>query len=1050
MTGRSHRPWPYRPMDWFTVRTPLIPVEPASGLSMTAPSMADPRVSLALWIGSPDLWDSIHGPNRVGAVPGSPRPAPDSTVKARHYLDRMSNRPTPYGLFAGVALGSWASRTDLRVRQMPGRTFTRLDMGWLLALVEQLEADIVVRRQLGFVCHSAVLVSAGRLYLLDPPATASPAGEPTREAWPTGCLSLRATTPVLALLEAARNTVPYERLLEAVDTAAPGSPIDRVEVLIERLRRAGVLQSDLRPALTVPDPGRYLAQRLADVTDAASRPQWLRWLTEEVSRCDTLDAVGGLALRRSLTGAARRVLPGVSPVLQTDATVELAGTGLHRSVARAAMQAVDLLLRTSTLPARPADLVAYQRAFEERYGWQRSVPLLELINPHVGLGFPEDRGETPAGAVVGTGAPQRDDVLVQLAARALALGIQTVELDDRMLAHLEHDVDPRDLPPTLELMATVEATDVASIDAGDFALVVSPAVGSSAAGRTLGRFLFLLGEQAHHKLQAEPHTDSASHRGGIDVDLVYQPLQARAANVAICPARQGHIIRIGVGAHPQDPPAIPLDEITLCLEEGGLVARWGSRGPRLRLHTPHMVNWDGAPRLARFLLRIGQPPVLQSFDWGAAHRLPFLPRLTRGAVVLSSARWRLGPTLLPAEGRAQFPAALREFRTAWRMPGVVRLVEYDNHVTVDLDRAEDVEEIRRKLRRSGTVVLQQYRPPQDQAWLPGPDGRRVAEIVVPFVRNVQPGRAEHAVDAEHRDRTPALHGRAATAADRVVRWACPGSQWIYVKVYAPSVTHDDLITGTIHHLAGRLLRSGTVLAWHFLRYRDPDSHLRLRFKLTDCCHWPAAAAELSHGLQADMAEGLISRFAFDTYDREIERFGGPDGIDFAECVFCADSTSVLGLLRSIGRRRIALNGAVLAVVTIDRLLADLGLAPEDRQSLAESMDRGSDHTAGTAFRASKAELRDLLGARGLPPPVESILATRGSAIASALRAQPHGADWFRYADRATDIAAAFTHLHCNRLFGIDRAQEQLVYGLLARTRRSISRWSTPVSPKESG
>ncbi|BFV61055.1 lantibiotic dehydratase [Kitasatospora sp. CMC57] len=1003
MTGRT-RPWSYRPLDWFAVRTPLLPAD--------APPATAPLTNLALWIGSPDLWESLNGP-----APDGTAPPPRSALKARRYLDRMSHRPTPYGLFAGVALGTWGAGTDLAVRRMPGRTGTRLDAAWLLALVEQLESDLLVRRQLGFVRHGAVLVSAGRLYLLDPPGSAS--AQPPGSA--PGCLSLRATAPVLALLEAAGTTVPYGQLVKAVRDAVPTAPAERAEELIERLRRAGVLLTDLRPALTVADPARYLAQRLTGVVDATDRPGRLRRLVEEAAKCDRLGPADGLALRRALLPTARDLVPDVSTVLQTDSTVELTGRTLHHAVARAATQAVDLLLRTSTLPARPPDLAGYRRAFEERYGLQRPVPLLELVNPHLGLGFPEDHDVSSARTA---GPPGRDEALMQLAARALASGADTVALDDRTLACIEHEVDPRGLPPTLELLATVEAPDAACVDRGEFALVVSPGVGSSAAGRSLGRFAFLLGEQAPRRPAARPGVDPDR----VDADLLYQPLVARAANVAICPPRHGHVVRIGTGDHPQDPPAIPLDEIVVGVEDSGLVARWGVDGPRLRLHVPHMVNWDGAPRLARFLLRIEQPPVLQAFDWGAANRLPYLPRLTCGPVVLTPARWRLGPTLLGTDGRAGFPAALDEFRRTWRMPDQVRLIEYDNHVTVDLDRPEDVEEIRRTLNRAGTVILQQCSPVRDRAWLPGPDGLRIAEVVVPLALTTRPEPPARTAPAAARPRP-----RVRTAVDHTVRRAGPGSRWIYLKLYAPSVTHDDLLTGTVADLVDRALRSGSVLGWHFLRYADPAPHLRLRFELVDDSHWHAVAAELSSSLRDELAEGTVSRFAFDTYDREIERFGGPAGLDFAERVFCADSTAVLALQQHLARRTVDLDRLTVAVLTVDRLLADLGLPPPDRQALAAAMADGSDPATGTAFRESKDRLRELLGAVA-PPPLEELLATRSAAIAPA---RPPDRD------RTPGVLSSLAHLHCNRLLGTDRAQEQSVYGLLARSHRSLARWPGP-------
>jgi hypothetical protein len=54
-----------------------------------------------------------------------------------------------------------------------------------------------------------------------------------------------------------------------------------------------------------------------------------------------------------------------------------------------------------------------------------------------------------------------------------------------------------------------------------------------------------------------------------------------------------------------------------------------------------MLTYSRAPELARFLLDIRRDgrPILTGFSWGRAATLPVLPRVQRGCVVLSPARW---------------------------------------------------------------------------------------------------------------------------------------------------------------------------------------------------------------------------------------------------------------------------------------------------------------------------------------------------------------------------------------------------------------------------
>src|SRR4029453_14404980 len=126
----------------------------------------DPRVRRAIAVGSSDLL--------AGLERSKPTAQNASELKGKllRYLIRMSTRPTPYGLFAGVALGAWGPATDLALADRPPRARTRPDMEWLLRLVFQLEAQPELRQGLRFIANPLAVIHAGRVFLSEP----TPAG----------------------------------------------------------------------------------------------------------------------------------------------------------------------------------------------------------------------------------------------------------------------------------------------------------------------------------------------------------------------------------------------------------------------------------------------------------------------------------------------------------------------------------------------------------------------------------------------------------------------------------------------------------------------------------------------------------------------------------------------------------------------------------------------------------------------------------------------------------------------------------------------------------
>ena len=951
----------YEPLDWILVRTPLLPVEAYAALAdEPGAALADARVRAALAVGAGDL---------AGAVErGEVAPGARAAAKLQRYLIRMSTRPTPYGLFAGVGLATPAPGTDLALSGRDPRTRTRPDMAWLLSFVSALEERPEVRAELRFRANTAALVHGGRVFLAE--------RAPTGDGAAGGAVSVRATGPVRRALELARSPCRWADLADALGQAFDAAPAT-VDALLCELWRQTLLLCDLRPPLTCASPARYVADRLRTVAAAREEAAALDALLERMAAWDRSSASERAAGHAALVDGARALHAGPdSTPLQTDAAAPLAGAGIAAVVAEEAARAAELLVRLSPSGAVSA-LAGYRRAFEEQYGLEREVPLLELLDPDAGLGPPSSHGWS-SGADPERGA-RRDRLLWELAVEALRDRRREIELVPSVLEPLTVSDPPAEaLPRSLDLAVFVLAGDVAQIDAGDFRLLVGPNLGGQAAGRNLGRFADLLGPGADRALAEAARADDGDGGERVVAELVYLPARGRSANVAIRPLVRDHEIAIGTSPSAAPERVIAPDELLVGVRDGRFHVRWAVTGAEVSVRAGHMLNSMQAPALCRFLEEVARDGRvhLSAFDWGSAARLPYLPRVRSGRVILEPARWRIDAAArdreLPCDAAEPFAAALDRWRTAWDVPGRVYLSVGDNRLLIDLEQASQAEQLRTELRKmaeGGAVVLQEPLPDLDSAWLPGPDGRHIAELVVPLAlreRGDDPGVPAAAPQAE--------------SAPPASRLRPPGSEWLFLKLYSPRAVEEELIAGPVRSLGEFALAAGLAADWFFLRYSDPDPHLRVRFRgepqtllarlLPEVC---SHAAEL-------VDAGTCTRFSLDTYDRELERYGGEQATAVAEAVFGADSRAVADLLELAARSPASLDRTTVAVLSVDELLAGLGLGAAERLAWYREAVT-SRHESGDEYRRRGDELRRLVGDPGaVDEPVRRVLASRRAAL----------------------------------------------------------------------
>lgn len=1053
--------------DFFMVRAPILPADVFTHVTDTDLSVpanrgedprslqrrrADTRKRLRDLASDPRVNQALHIAST--SLSGELARLDDRSISERHrdrmfssllrYVSRMSSRATPLGLFAGVGLGSFAEHTSLQLEADPvGRTRSRSDIAWLTDLLNRLEADPVLRDGLPVLPNALLQRRAGRALLNVDGTAADPA---TRQ------VSVRLTGPVELALQLAEEEVTYGRLVAKLQEQYENVGETRIRALVSQLWELRLLLGARSGPMAAAPVESQVAQLLAGSVAGGAVAAGL---LETRDLADAVDAACGSAPQGMLQRLAehqRELNPRFDgPVYQTDTALALLGKNLSAEIAEAAAEAGELAMRLKCTRPRLPSVVEYHQVFLERYGAGSEIPLLEALSEEIGIGPPNDYRYPPRAAPLPRSPepthPRRDQAVVEMVSNALHRRSREVELTDALVERLTVWPPPgADAVafPSMDIYAKLAAKSRQAIDSGLWRLVLAPIAFLGL--QSFGRFVDLLDGDAVEMLRRFARAEEALHPDVLIAELNSAPWVPRHGNLMVRPAIREY--EVCVNARPSLPPErrIPPSDIVLGATGQGFYLRSVRLRRRLVVTRSHGVTALQAPNLCRALLELSTDAFAQpsSFDWGPMSDAPFLPRLVRGKLVLNTAQWTLTPSSFAPDGlptdRDEFFDRLQRWRSDWCIPRHVHLALADNRLLLDLDHPSCVDELHRELRRAGTagrpesLRLQEMLPDFPELWLRDRNGRRYhSELVIPLRSTVRP-KPRAALSAFP---APPPAGRVEVLTRR---WL-PGDEWVYLKLYTAESQQNDLIAGPLREFLAQASRDGLIDRWFYLRYADPFPHLRLRFRSTD-----ARAMELLTR-SATWAKRLVagaraSDFAFTSYDRELERYGGPEAIDAVEDVFRANSEVTADLLRLLATIP-DLDSEVAGVVAMHSLCRSWGADPANYATAGD--DRSG--SARKRFRALRPLLCELLAPGEIrPDPKAMALGTvlnglmdhQHEAVAAAgkiVRALDgdgalHGTE--------TRILESLIHMQVNRLSGINRDRERQLSELWALALRAIA------------
>lgn len=1058
--GKAKQESTYHVLDFYMIRSSLMPLETYTKLighgteEQTKDSLVqlskDPVIREAIAIGSLSLLSELeHLENE------------DIKVKKREqilsslfrYLIRMSTRPTPYGLFSGVACGEWDKQTEMILcSPEEHRAWARPDMEWISKLIQGIEQDTHLVFQLKVKTNPIAYESGSRVKL---PFITMDVQDDKVVDQKQG-FSIKGSSFLQEIFQLAVEPIPFEALVQKIIERNPHYPEDHVRGFLFQLLKREFLLSELRPPLVDHSPFQHVLDKLSQLQGAESLHQHLSEVKTGVAAYNSEQIGVGESRYVSLVEQMKNIEATKHP-LQVDLKLETQCAVLNYAVKHEVEQVADFIGKLSASKSTFPHLKAYRSEFIEKYGMNREVSLLKLLDEDLGLGAPASYQWPKSSKREYTDQAKQnpnDKLLAEWAIQAIANQSYEVHLDEHKLSQLIWEEEKLEKqPPSFDLLFSIHAPSAAAIDQGDFRLVVGATPGSGRAGQVFGRFLHLFEQRVTEKFTEIHEYEKELNPDLLFAEVVYLPFANRNANVVLTKKIRPYEITMGTNYSDSADSHISLQDLVIGCTNDYFYIKSKSLNKEIIPTFSHMLNYMNTPNLYRFLYEISleRDKTMVPFHWGSFEQMPIKPRLRIGKTILAPASWKLNIQTLAAETKESWKKEFACWSKTYKVPQYVYLTQGDNRLLLDLEEPYHLQELYRTLSVSKEVVLTEVGAELTNAWISNSLGQHFhAEFAFPVVQRQVKVISDDEIQVQREQRekeevTIPVQGKFYDLAD-TERIYFPGSEWLYVKLYVPYHRENELLESLgcfcqdVEHQ--RMIRQS-----FFIRYKDTEHHIRLRFKGEPAVLMSQLLPQLHLWLQQRQEEGLVHKVTIDSYDPEIERYGGLEVMELAEQVFATDSKCVYEWLQLLRSRELDLSPTMLGVINVLHILEAFQLSFELQLKYLNSITVYNKHTE--EFRQSRktylqlgnsmnnwASLRETESGSILLP----LLEERGAAIQAYRKGLIEAQQRSTLVTPIEQIIQSIIHMHMNRLIGIKREEEIKILTLARHTLHHLTYW----------
>ena len=894
------------------LRTPSLPFSDDISEKFLRSFLDNPTFAEAVYLASPVLFreailwkeNKITDPKKLQKIP----------LSLAKYYTRMCSRCTPFGLFAGCGVVEWGDETNILLSSKTQRN-TRLDMHYTGALAQRLAEIPAVKMSLKYYPNSSIYQISEDIRYVEYKYVE---GRRTHQI-----SAITYSDYIQMVLDLCKSGAKINDLIpHLIDDEISE---DEAIAFIEELIATQLLVNELEPAITGDEFTQQVRKTLSPQGNLAEILDKIEQLLTKIDQNTFNDVSAYQEVIETLN--AFEVPFEEGKLFQTDLVKLFQENKLDKGFQDIILEVYNLSKNLAEKPGNPK-LKDFKTRFFDRYE-TKEVPILFALDTETGIGYGDAGKSNNTPIADGLNLPVEENLTVKFQQNPFQQYLYKLWLESFKDDAYQVDLQENDLKQYLkENPKIAPSSSIMFRLTGDENLpIYLEGISGSSAANLLGRFAHA-DKNVLTIVKEITDKEQANNPDVIFAEIVHLP-ENRIGNILLHPPFREYEIPYLAKSSLDEKHQINLSDLTVSvdLQQDRIFLRSKRLKKEIipRLSNAHNYSQNSLP-LYNFLCDIQNQNIQQNFNLGWKNIAPntiFSPRLTYKNVVLELASWSFKKEDFKAliETKSEnLIAVFSQFSTKWNLPKLFVLADFDNELLVNSDNILSLKIFIDVIKNRDKIELKEFffdakNSPIKNSYGDGFTNQFIASWI---------------------NENDKILSVITSSKSQIQRNFSFGSEWIYFKFYTGAKGGDLILTQAIKPLVSELLEGDLIDDWFFIRYADPEKHLRFRVRLRELSELGKVVGMIKKAIQPLENEEIIWKIQADTYQREIERYGA-EVMALTETLFCEDSMAVVAMLdKTWGDEREPIRWQ-WCLKLIDASLTDFGCTLTQKRDLLEKM-----------------------------------------------------------------------------------------------------------------